>query len=705
VSNGSLENRDCSHEEPLVETTVSAQLMRSGGGTPLARHKLQEERPTESETSRMDPTPVLVVGKIDALEPCVRALEAKGFTLTREGAADIILAVELSDSALRDLRRDPSRRLATVLLLRESADCWPEGADVVLRWPATPGLLSGQLDALRNRILIERSVSPLSGLPGPRSTEIEIESMFESGNPFYVTYIDINNFKPYNDAYGFERGDMVIGALSRLICESLAPLSEVRSHCGHIGGDDFVIATEVEPDPAMRKLAFEFDRTIRTFYTETDLARRGIVSFDREGKRRKFPLMSITIVSIRCGELVRTEEEMSLRLASMKRRAKSEALSKENSVFICSTGEEEETGTEQALGSIIRNEAMPSGWRRAAIEAAGELKIRELTTYLRAVLKSSGDEKLRKSAAYSLGRMRDRTSVSELIQALSDPSPHVRMRSAEALGEIGDSEALDALTGAASDASSHVRSSAVRSIGRLGVSTAIPSLVRAAADTSVNTRVAAIGAIGALGDVSASSVLVQALEEGPLPVRKAAAETMGRMPDGRSIKVLQELLSSKQPALAWRAAYSISLILKSSLVFPDAEERSALTERLSTNLRSKNGHLLWATALALGSTGDETAATRVAALLRDSRDYVRAAAAVALGVLGNSIALVPLRRALRDGRTIVRAKSAWALGELGGAAAVEALRLALKDSSETVRELAAQSICRLLERLARGTAK
>ncbi len=648
---------------------------------------------------------MLVVGKTGALEPCVKALEAKGFSITREGAADIIIAFELSDSELRELRSDPSRRLVTVLLLRESADHWPEGADFVLKRPITAAFLAGQLQALRNRILIERSVSPLSGLPGPRSTEMEIESMFEGGDPFFVTHIDINSFKPYNDAYGFERGDTVIGALSRLICESLGPHADTRSYCGHIGGDDFVVVTERDPGSVMRKLTFEFDKAIRTFYTETDLTRRGIVSIDRDGKRRKFPLMSITVVSIRCGELVRTKEEMSLRLASLKRRAKCEALSREGSVFVCSTDEEDEVGTERALGSIIRNEGMPSGWRRAAIEAAGELKIRELAAYLKAVLKSSPNEKLRKSAAYSLGRMRDGESVCALVQALGDPSPHVRMRAAEALGEIGDGEALAALTKAASDASSHVRSSAVRSIGRLGVDTAMPFLIRAAGDSSVNTRVAAIDAMGALGDLSAYSVLVRSLEEGALPVKKAAVETMGRIPDRRFIGVLRNLLSSKRLELAWRAAYSISLLLKSGLFTLDAEEKSLLTECLSSNLRSKNGHLLWATSLALGSACSEAAAARLIALLHDAREYVRAAAAVALGVLGDSIALIPLRRALRDGRTAVRAKSAWALGELGAAPAVEALRLALKDSSETVREMAAQSICRLLEKLSDGTAK
>ncbi|MFQ5906177.1 MAG: diguanylate cyclase, partial [bacterium] len=224
---------------------------------------------------------------------------------------DLIVAFEISTGELKDLRRDPATRLVPMILITEHADAWPDGADVVIRLPASPHFVAGQVEALWRRLSIERSVSPLSGLPGAFSAEMEMDSRFSSGSPFHVSYIDINNFKPFNDAYGFEKGDMIIRALSSLVKDSLSRFQIKQSFCGHVGGDDFLVLSSGDPEEAMKWLAFEFDRQMRSFYTETDLSRGGIVSFDREGRRKKFPLMSISVVSLCCGKGLRNREEIS----------------------------------------------------------------------------------------------------------------------------------------------------------------------------------------------------------------------------------------------------------------------------------------------------------------------------------------------------------------------------------------------------------
>jgi len=540
-------------------------------------------------------------------------------------------------------------------------------------------------------------VSPLTGLPGALSTEIEMESRFSSGGPFYASYIDINNFKPFNDAYGFEKGDLVIEALSGLVKDSLSRFDAGESFCGHVGGDDFVVLTSRDPEFAMKWLAFEFDRQIRGFYTETDLSRGGIVSFDREGRRKRFPLMSISIVSLCCGKAVRSKGEISYQLARFKRKAKHEAMCTEGSVFLPSKGDEEATDAEWVLPNLIQGHSVPASCRRAAMEAAGELRVKETVDCLRFVLKKSPDDKLRKSAAYSLGRMSDRNSMGELLTALKDTSAHVRMRAAEALGEMGDGRALEPLLNAASDVSRHVRCAALASIGRLGIKSAMPSLVKAASDKSMEVRISAVKAVGALGEPGAYPVLIRCIRERQPALTRAAAEAMGYIPDVRCLDVLCSLLESTDQECVWRAAYSIYLLTKSGLIPIEGGRAATLIQKA---MRSKDGHVLRACALALGVIGNQNAVGPLIALLRDPRDYVRSAAAVALGRIGDRRALRPLRLAMRDGRPTVRVKAAWALGELSCPEAVETLRLSLKDKVESVREMAAVSIFRLLERIA-----
>jgi len=641
------------------------------------------------------PCKVLGLGDKKLLEPYLRAIAALGYSPSTDSDADIIVAIDPSDNDLRRLRKDPSTRFVPVIAVMEQVGTWPDGADLVIKSPASPQFVAAQLQALRKRILIERSVSPLTGLPGASSTEMEIESRFDSGAVFYVSYIDINNFKPFNDAYGFEKGDLVIKALSSAIVDGLSRFDTEDSFSGHIGGDDFVVVSGREPGSVMRWLALEFDRLVRGFYTEIDRSRGGIVSFDREGRRKKFPLMSISIASLRCGKEASTSREMSQQLTSLKRKAKYEATCTEGSVFLSSEGSDKGTDTEILLGSLIVNDSIPTSYRRAVIEAAGELHLGETVDCLKLMLRQSPDEKLRKSAAYSLGRIADRESTGELMAALSDTSAHVRMRAAEALGEMGDGSALEPLLRAGSDVSRHVRCAALTSIGRLGIHSAMPHLAEATRDRSVDVRISAVKALGALGGSAAYPELVRCLKEGPSPVTKAAAEALGYIPDVRCVDVLCQVLESHDLDCVWRAAYSIYLIGKSGLVQVD---KSHVADLLLNHLGSKNGYVLRTCAMALGAIGHLEAVGPVVGLLRDPRDYVRSAAAVALGKIGDKRALGPLRLAMKDGRATVKRNAAWALGELGVPEALETLRVLLKDRFESVREMAAMSICKLVEK-------
>ena len=86
-----------------------------------------------------------------------------------------------------------------------------------------------------------RYANPLTLLPGNVPIQEHIERLLQSQRPFAVAYCDLDHFKPYNDVYGYKRGDQVIQRLGRILVECAAP--EV-DFVGHIGGDDFIVVFE-----------------------------------------------------------------------------------------------------------------------------------------------------------------------------------------------------------------------------------------------------------------------------------------------------------------------------------------------------------------------------------------------------------------------------------------------------------------------------
>lgn len=141
-----------------------------------------------------------------------------------------------------------------------------------------------------------RHLNPLTGLPGNLIIEDKLNNLIENKITASILYIDLDNFKPFNDLYGFENGDRVI----RMLADILVEASKEYNNCfvGHIGGDDFVLILEENTNSIeglCRKIIREFDRRIRSFYTIKDLNNGYVVSVNREGKEVEFPLVSVSI--------------------------------------------------------------------------------------------------------------------------------------------------------------------------------------------------------------------------------------------------------------------------------------------------------------------------------------------------------------------------------------------------------------------------
>jgi len=140
-----------------------------------------------------------------------------------------------------------------------------------------------------------RHSNPLTGLPGNIVIEQNIEKAIMSSGNYCVLYFDIDNFKAYNDAYGFENGDVIIKALSKAISSNLSS----KEFIGHIGGDDFIaILPFWEVENICDNIIKNFEKLAHEYYDEKDLKNGYITAHNRHGVVERFPLVSVSIAGL-----------------------------------------------------------------------------------------------------------------------------------------------------------------------------------------------------------------------------------------------------------------------------------------------------------------------------------------------------------------------------------------------------------------------
>lgn len=154
-------------------------------------------------------------------------------------------------------------------------------------------------DLLDKSIALEvanaKSLNPLSELPGNALIEVQLEKAVNFEQEKYILYFDIDNFKAYNDFYGFEHGDNVLKYLTRILKEC-APAEQFL---GHIGGDDFICVLDAPCAENMCQCVLEkFDAFSGNFYSSQDAMRGYIAVKNRRGVEENFPLMSLSIVGV-----------------------------------------------------------------------------------------------------------------------------------------------------------------------------------------------------------------------------------------------------------------------------------------------------------------------------------------------------------------------------------------------------------------------
>ncbi|MBC8017932.1 MAG: GGDEF domain-containing protein [Verrucomicrobia bacterium] len=148
---------------------------------------------------------------------------------------------------------------------------------------------------------ISLDASPLTRLPGNIAIERSLNRRLREKTSFAMCYLDLDNFKSYNDRYGYIKASEVIKKTGEVIHEAVKRLNDPDAFVGHIGGDDFVVIIEAKlAKAACQNIIADFDAMIPSYYSDEDRAIGAIKGIDRYGVPRVFPLISMSIAALTC---------------------------------------------------------------------------------------------------------------------------------------------------------------------------------------------------------------------------------------------------------------------------------------------------------------------------------------------------------------------------------------------------------------------
>ena len=202
----------------------------------------------------------------------------------------------------RKIRKDEDNTITPVIVVSSNGSkqhrmkILQESIEYYIKKPVDEEYLYYTVKNLNRLLAINRRISPLTGLPGNVQIHAELKKRLSRKTPFCVLYLDLDNFKSYNDVYGFLKGDQIIEFTAEVIVREIHDSGLQDCFIGHIGGDDFVaIVDGLNCEKLCQNILPRFDANVTKYFTDEDLERGYIEVPNRKGIVEQFPLTSLSI--------------------------------------------------------------------------------------------------------------------------------------------------------------------------------------------------------------------------------------------------------------------------------------------------------------------------------------------------------------------------------------------------------------------------
>ena len=203
----------------------------------------------------------------------------------------------------RKIRKDEDNKITPVIVVSSNGErnhrmkVLSESIEYFIKKPVDEGYLYYTVKNLTRLLTINRRMSPLTGLPGNVQINSELKKHLMKNEGFSVLYLDLDNFKAYNDIYGFLKGDQIIEYTANIIVNAVHNYG--NGFVGHIGGDDFIaIVPSKDVEKLCQTIIYMFDNNVQKFYNDKDREEGYIEVANRKGIIEKFPITSISIAVV-----------------------------------------------------------------------------------------------------------------------------------------------------------------------------------------------------------------------------------------------------------------------------------------------------------------------------------------------------------------------------------------------------------------------